>query len=326
MSLCSALDPLEDFLLAATTGSPGHGLNLSTNNGLDLSCQNYEGLNLSQHANSLQQGNTSNAPSADAVVLNLTHQSIPQQHPGNGHVISSPNTNSSLQQHGNKGFTPRDQQLASQSFVPNNAEVGLNLSLQNGINLSRQAVQPGNRSNIELGYYYNDFNSINSDGGTQSMQNQGTTNFTFNARVGADNSAYSIEQQRNSPLNLEHRSSPLNLTSVVHQQHQHPTVRNFHHPKHSLHTSTVVQQSPCQNIPQQQSQQQQNQNYFSSTNDQFNWSNLFYSQPEGTHQNDLDIYQSNDTILQHEQGQQQQQMFDLNEHPNSMPQNAIGYV
>ena len=154
------------------------------------------------------------------------------------------------------------------------------------------------------------------------MQNQGTTNFAFNARVGVDNSSYSIEQQRNSPLNLEHRSSPLNLTSVVHQQ---PTVRNFHNPKHGLHTSTVVQQPSCQNIPQQQSQTQQNHNYFSSTNDQFNWSNLFYSQPEGTHQNELDIYQSNDTIVQHEQGQQQP-IFDLNDHSNAMPQTAVGCV
>ena len=55
MSLCSALDSqLEEFLLSNTiqstsTGLGIHGLNLSTNNGLDLTCPSYEeGLNLSQ--------------------------------------------------------------------------------------------------------------------------------------------------------------------------------------------------------------------------------------------------------------------------------------
>jgi hypothetical protein len=51
MSLCSALDSqLEEFLLSNT--STGLGLNLSTNNGLDLTCPSYEeGLNLSQQNN-----------------------------------------------------------------------------------------------------------------------------------------------------------------------------------------------------------------------------------------------------------------------------------
>ena len=318
MSLCSVLDPLEDFLLAATTGGPGHGLNLSTNNGLDLTCQNYEGLNLSQHANNLQQGNSSNPASGDPVVLNLTHQSIPQQLSGGGHVITSTTTNPNLQPHTSKGFAQREQQIG-QPFV-HNTEVGLNLSLQNGINLSRQAVQQGNRSNLELGYYYNDFNNISGDGGAHSMQNQAGTNFTFNPRVGVDNSSYNVEQQRNSPLNLEHRSSPLNLTSVVHQQHP-ATVRNFHHPKHNLNTTStpvqnVQQNSVCQNIQQTSQHQQQQQNYFSS-NDQFNWTNLFYSQAEGPHETAIDMYQPNDTVIQ--QGQDQQQMFDMGD-PNSMSQ------
>jgi len=49
MSLCSGLDQgLEEFLLSGGA-STGLGLNLSTNNGLDLTCQAYEeGLNLSQ--------------------------------------------------------------------------------------------------------------------------------------------------------------------------------------------------------------------------------------------------------------------------------------
>ena len=324
MSLCSVLDPLEDFLLAATTGGPGHGLNLSTNNGLDLTCQNYEGLNLSQHANHLQQDNSSTAATGDPVVLNLTHQSVSQQLSGGGHIVNSNTNNSTLQPHTSKGFTQREQQQIGHPFV-HNAEVGLNLSLQNGINLSRQAVQQGNRSNLELGCYYNDFNNINGDGGaTHSMQTQGGTSFTFNPRVHVDNSTYNVEQQRNSPLNLEHRSSPLNLTSVVqHQQQQqhHATIRNINNPNQNLNTSTTSnsqQNSVCQNIPQSSHhQQQQNQNYFTS-NDQFNWSNLFYSQTEGgSHENAIDMYQQNDTVIQ--QGQEQHQMFDMGD-PNSMSQ------
>ena len=312
MSLCSALDPLEDFLLAATTGSAGHGLNLSTNNGLDLTCQNYEGLNLSQHANNLQQqhgGNSSNPASGDPVVLNLTHQSV-QQLPGNGHVINSgANANTSLQQVGGRGFVQREQQL-THPFV-HNAEVGLNLSLQNGINLSRQAVQQGSRPNIDLGYYYNNFDNINGTGANQ-MQHQGGTNFTFNPRNGGgDSSSYNIEQQRNSPLNLEHRSSPLNLTSV-HQPHP---GRSFHHPKHSLNTSTIIQQNTgCQSIPQQSQQ-----TYFSS-NDQFNWSNLFYTQQEGPQQNTMDMYQPNNAVVH--QGQEQQ-MFNINDQ-NAIAQSTTG--
>ena len=57
MSLCSALDSqLEEFLLSnslpgSNSGLGIHGLNLSTNNGLDLTCPTYEGLNLSQQNN-----------------------------------------------------------------------------------------------------------------------------------------------------------------------------------------------------------------------------------------------------------------------------------
>ena len=318
MSLCSALDPLEDFLLAAATEGPGHGLNLSTNNGLDLTCQNYEGLNLSQHANPLNQGTNSNPTSSAPVVLNLTHQSLPphqqqQQLPGNHgqphpQVLNPNNIITNFPQHGTKGFVQRDQQqTGNQSF---NTEVGLNLSLQNGINLSRQAVPQGSRSNIEIGYYYNDFNGISSDGGQQSLQNPDGANFTFNPRVGGDNSAYTIEQQRNSPLNLEHRSSPLNLTSVVPSQ-QHSSIRNFQQQKHNINASSVPQQqhSGCPNLPQQPQQQGQN-NYFSS-NDQFNWNNLFYNQAGCSQQNELDLFQSND-VAEIQQGQLQTNMFTMN--------------
>ena len=323
MSLCSALDPLEDFLLGATAGSSGHGLNLSTNHGLDLTCQNYEGLNLSQNGGSIQQSNPPNPASGESVVLNLAHQSLPQQLSSSGHVIQPSNINQPVLQENNKVFSQKEQQI-TQTFVQGNNEVGLNLSLQNGINLSRQAAQgQGNRANVELGYYYNDFDNIVGNSVSQHpMQNQNGINFTFNPRIGTDTSTYSIEQQRNSPLNLEHRSSPLNLTSVVNQPHHNSNVRNFHHSKNgslnntSTTSSVVHHNSNCQNVIQQNHpQQQQQQNYFPS-NDQFNWSNLFYTQPEGTQQQgSLDIYQTNDQVIHH--GQDQQQLFDI-------PNNATG--
>ena len=330
MSLCSALDPLEDFLLAAATEGPGHGLNLSTNNGLDLTCQNYEGLNLSQHANPLNQGTSSNSNSSAPVVLNLTHPSLPNQqaqqqlpgnHPAGQHhnqVLTQNNIIPNFQPHGIKSFVQREQQqMGNQTF---NTEVGLNLSLQNGINLSRQAGSQGSRPNIELGYYYNDFSGINSDSGQQSIQNSDGANFSFNPRVNGDTSTYSIDQQRNSPLNLEHRSSPLNLTSVVPHQQQ---IRNFQHPKSNINTASVQQQqhSGCPNLPQQPQQQNQN-NYFSS-NDQFNWTNLFYNQTGCSQQNELDLFQSNDVAdVQH--GQVQANLFSINDQ-NSLQQNSSGY-
>ena len=67
-------------------------------------------------------------------------------------------------------------------------QVGLNLSLQNGMDLTRQT------------YYYDgsDF-----DYGSQQQSNQ-----------------FDSTQHRNSPLNLEHRCSPLNLTHNKFNQNQ----------------------------------------------------------------------------------------------------------
>ena len=107
MSLCSALDPLEDFLLGATAGSSGHGLNLSTNHGLDLTCQNYEGLNLSQNGSSIQQSNPPNPAAAESVVLNLAHQSLPQQLSTTGHVIHPTNISQSGLQENSKVFSQK---------------------------------------------------------------------------------------------------------------------------------------------------------------------------------------------------------------------------
>lgn len=59
MSLCSVLDSqIEEFLLSGTA-SNSLGLNLSTNNGLDLTCPSYEeGLNLSQQNGATATGKT----------------------------------------------------------------------------------------------------------------------------------------------------------------------------------------------------------------------------------------------------------------------------
>jgi len=81
MSLCTAIDfQIEDFL----ANSSGLGLNLSTNNGLDLTCPTYEeGLNLTNqqatqsgggaqnHGSGHEQGFNYNEP----MVLNLTQVS-----------------------------------------------------------------------------------------------------------------------------------------------------------------------------------------------------------------------------------------------------------
>ena len=167
------LDPLEDLLWNGT------GLNLSTNNGLDLSLTTYEGLNLSQNSLESPSGN------AQDTVLNLTQ----------------PNPLSSDGQH-QQGQTVAE-------TAPGNPEVGLNLSLQNGMNLTRPR-------NEDMGYYYDTStpntydNQATDNNNIDSMRanNQNTSFQTCNGQFTAN------EQNRNSPLNLEQRSSPLNLTAV----------------------------------------------------------------------------------------------------------------
>lgn len=172
MSLCSALDSqLEEFLLSNSLNPPGSGLglNLSTNNGLDLTCPSYEeGLNLSQQSNTGQGQYNYN----ESVVLNLTqdHQHLQQ---GNVRHVGLHN----IQQ-------PQQQQQQYQSY--NSLEVGLNLSLQKSY---------ANQTQQQNGFYGQYDNSASAYGYTISNSNQ-------------------VDQQRNSPLNLEQRSSPLNLTSV----------------------------------------------------------------------------------------------------------------
>ena len=199
MSVCSGLDQIEDFLLSSTvpisTGiglglgtssnntnrtfmgppiSSGNlnGLNLSLNHGLDLTCPTV--WDLTQTASQQQSHNSRNDQ-----ILNLTQQPLPLQS----------NHNS---------FNNRNSRKES-------SEVGLNLSLQNGMNLTRQA------------YYYNegDFDYSNQQQNTVSFESS-TPISSHRSNDPPTASANLImpphEAHRYSPLNLEHRSSPLNLT------------------------------------------------------------------------------------------------------------------
>jgi len=87
------------------------------------------------------------------------------------------------------------QQPHSYSYVSSGQdqnEVGLNLSLQ-------KSYASHGQSHTE---YFNQYTS----------QGQGaTSDFVYSTLAPASNA---VEQQRNSPLNLERRASPLNLTSV----------------------------------------------------------------------------------------------------------------
>lgn len=144
----------------AVTGNL-NGLNLSLNHGLDLTCPTYGCLNLTQNNANRQQDHSNSNSNNPSAVLNLTQQNF-------------------------QSNNQRDKQSRE------TLEVGLNLSLQNGMDLTRQT------------YYY--------DG------------------AAADFNEYQYEH-RNSPLNLEHRSSPLNLTHNKFNQNAdyHHFTTNFTH-------------------------------------------------------------------------------------------------
>ena len=198
MSVCSGLDQIEDFLLSSTvpisTGiglglgtsstntnrtfmgppiSSGNlnGLNLSLNHGLDLTCPTYGVMNLTQTASQQQSHNSRNDQ-----ILNLT-QPLPLQ--SNHNSFNNRNNNRK-----------------------ESSEVGLNLSLQNGMNLTRQA------------YYYNegDFDYNNQQQNTVSFESSTPHRSNDPSTVSANLMMPPHEAHRYSPLNLEHRSSPLNLT------------------------------------------------------------------------------------------------------------------
>ena len=184
MNACSGLEPLEDFLLSNTSfnatsnnrimGPPFqtagnlNGLNLSLNHGLDLTSPTYGCLNLTQSAMG-QQGNRGNQEgnSRTSMGLNLTSQ--------------------------NQNYQRNDQSSANNK-KPALAEVGLNLSLQNGMDLTRQT------------YYYD------SSGTGNDFQYQ-SEHYDQHQQHHQENHVIIDTSHQNSPLNLEnHRSSPLNLT------------------------------------------------------------------------------------------------------------------
>ena len=104
-------------------------------------------------------------------------------------------------------------------------QVGLNLSLQNGMDLTRQT------------YYYDgsDF-----DYGSQQQSNQ-----------------FDSTQHRNSPLNLEHRCSPLNLTHNKFNQNQYFNFnQNQNYTNYTSYNSEGANYYYCPTT-QQQSQDQQ---------------------------------------------------------------------
>lgn len=160
----------------------GHGLNLSTNHGLDLTCPNYEGLNLSV-------SHTGNHGS-NANLANRTG------------VLNAPGTS----QHHHLPTTHRP--------GPN---VGLNLTVHNGINLSRDVKSSqGSQSATQNHPYFYNSNPCN---GYINLTPQNQRVFQANgAKKASQMFSQTFEngqQAQNSPLNLEqHRASPLNLTNV----------------------------------------------------------------------------------------------------------------
>ena len=142
--------------------------------GLDLTCWSNGCLNLTSHQ---QQPNPPRqGPSSNMTAVNLTHQPTPQNHHSN---------------YNNSRTNNNDRRET--------CEVGLNLSLQNGMNLS-----------VRQAYYYNegDFETNYTAFEQQTTTQQHRTNQSSTVLM-------PHEAHRYSPLNLEHRSSPLNLTHFI---------------------------------------------------------------------------------------------------------------
>ena len=151
------------------------GLNLSLNHGLDLTSPTYGCLNLTQSAMG-QQGNRGDVEggSRASMGLNLTASQNAQPHEQNYQrsVANNPSTKKAV----------------------SSAEVGLNLSLQNGMDLTRQT------------YYYDSSGHAGNGDGFQYRPDG-------HYEQHQENHVLIDTSHQNSPLNLEnHRSSPLNLT------------------------------------------------------------------------------------------------------------------
>ncbi len=189
----SASDPLLTQLLPSCDffSSPplhGHGLNLSTNNGLDLTRPNYEGLNLSVAAQQQQQ-----------------QQFQPQRRVPRGQQQD---------QHQQQGLNlsqanPQYRQPQRYPQQPRGREVGLNLTVDHSQQHHQQqsSEQSSTSSHVlrKGNFFYtaqNCLGYVNLAPLSDSQQQKPD--------------ALERDDQRHSPLNLERqRSSPLNLTSAV---------------------------------------------------------------------------------------------------------------
>ena len=164
---------------------PSAGLDLSNVNGLDLTSPHYEGLNLTQQC----------------LNLSNTNSNISREH--------SNSNNANSQQ--NSGHHQNNTNIVKQNVPPHfhqqqqqQSEMVLNLSTQMGLNLSRTAAVSG--SEMTPGSYNTMYNNFD-------YYNTGYYDNSYNNTTAAA-TLCQMEEQRCSPLNLEHRSSPLNLTSV----------------------------------------------------------------------------------------------------------------
>lgn len=209
---------------------PNSGLDLSSVNGLDLSSPaHYEGLNLSLTQSC---GNNNRQPQHSH-----SHNNVAQ----GSHQLHNKST------HQQQSY-PTQQQ----------SEMVLNLSTQMGLNLSRTGPTPDYTSMYGNFNYYTDTSSGNNGGYYD-------TNSTYNNTTAAA-LCTQMEEQRCSPLNLEHRSSPLNLTSVSNiQRKRKPTPGNQNVPLNQQQDFTCNNQVFDYRIPnkltafynQQQNQQKQ---------------------------------------------------------------------
>eukprot|EP00092_Neocalanus_flemingeri_P029182 GFUD01031673.1.p1 GENE.GFUD01031673.1~~GFUD01031673.1.p1 ORF type:complete len:892 (-),score=187.50 GFUD01031673.1:7-2682(-) len=170
----------EDVGLPPPYPGSNTGLDLSSVNGLDLTSPNYEGLNLSQQCLNLSNSNSSRSNTSQPTQLPTQDQA-----------------------------TKQNQQYSTQSGMV------LNLSTQIGLNLTRPA--PADMTGYSM--LGQDLNQIN--GNNNNFQsNHNNSNFDYygtyydNYPNTATSTLCQMEEQRCSPLNLERRSSPLNLTSV----------------------------------------------------------------------------------------------------------------
>ena len=215
-----------------TTGNL-NGLNLSLNHGLDLTSPTYGCLNLTQSAMGQhqrgQEGSTSGSR-ASSMGLNLTAQNQSNQSYPAGSRQNNANRKAST-------------------------EVGLNLSLQNGMDLSRQT------------YDFNYHPSTSTAVAVAPNQSE-----HFEQFHGSQEMLEPGQYHQNSPLNLEqHRSSPLNLT--------HPKYPASHQNQYFNFIQEGNRGQDLGGATTSKHHQQQQQHYFNFTNN-FSSNEYYYQQQQ----------------------------------------------